>query len=219
MKILSFNCRGLTSTHKQSSLKRFVDRTKPVVIFLQETLGPSNVIKDLLKRLLLGWDFMVLYAKGRSCGLATGWKLTSFRMSNSWGSLSCLGMDIFSQELNSEFRLFNIYDPYQNREAFWDRLFSLSLISHEQSIVGGDLNFSLGSLEIWGPIVILDPLVEFFKNHLVQRDLIDLNMIKLNPTWRNRRVGEDRIAKRLHRFLIGDSLVCSLTLQARQWVD
>lgn len=80
--------------------------------------------------------------------------------------------------------------------------------------MGGDLNFSLGSSKIWVPRAILDPLAEFFKNHLVQRDLIDLNPIKLNPTWRNRRVGEDRIDKRFDKFLIGDSLACSLTLQA-----
>lgn len=219
MKFLLFNCRGLASTHKQSSLKRLVDRVKPEVFFLQETLGLCYVIKDLLSRLLLGCDFLVLDAKGRSGGLAIGWKMTSCRLINSWGVSSCLGVDLYSQELNSEFRLFNIYGLYQNREVFWDCLFSLSLFSHEQIIVGGDLNFSLGSSEIWGPEAIPDPLAKFFTNYLVQKDLIDLNPIKLNPTWRNRWVGEERIAKRLERFLIGDLIACSPIFQARQWVD
>ena len=100
MKFLSFNCRGLASTHKQSSLKRLVDRVKLEVFFLQETLGLCFVIKDLLSRLLLGWDFLVLDAKGRSGGLAIGWKLTTYRMVNSWGVSSCLGVDLFSQDLN-----------------------------------------------------------------------------------------------------------------------
>ena len=121
-------------------------------------------------------------------------------------------MDIISHEVNTELQLFNIYGLYQNSEVLWDKMFSLSLLSHEQVILGGDLNFSLGSSEIWGPRAIVDPLEEYFKNHLVQRDLVDLNQIKLNPTWRNRRVGEDRISKRLDRFLIADSLACSPTL-------
>ena len=94
-------------------------------------------------------------------------------------------------------------------------MFSLSLLSHGQVILGGDLNFSLSSSKIWGPSAIVDPLAEYFKNHLVQRDLVDRNLIKLNPTWRNRRVGEDKIAKRLDKFLIGDSLAYSPTVQAR----
>ena len=94
MKILSFNCRGLASTHKQSSLKRLVDRSTPDVIFLQETLGPCNVIKELLLKLLPGWDFIFLDARGRSGGLATGWKLTSFQLANSEGSPSYIGVDI-----------------------------------------------------------------------------------------------------------------------------
>ena len=85
--------------------------------------------------------------------------------------------------------------------------------------MGGDLNFSLGSSKIWSPKAILDPLAEYFINFMVQKDLIDLNPIKLNPTWRNRRVGEERVAKRLDRFLIGDSITCSPIFQARQWVD
>jgi hypothetical protein len=59
------------------------------------------------------------------------------------------------------------------------------------------LNFSLGASEIWGPKDLSDPLVEYFINFMVQKELIDLNPIKLNPTWRNRRVGEEMIAKRL----------------------
>lgn len=137
---------------------------------------------------------------------------------NSCGSYSCLGVDLFSLEMNSEFILVNIYGPYQNREEFWNHLLSLSLLSHEQIIVGGDLNLSLGASEILGPKASPDPLAEYFINFMVQKALIDLNPIKLNPTWRNRRVGEERIAKRLDRFLIGDSIACSLSIQTRQWI-
>ena len=128
-------------------------------------------------------------------------------------------MDLYSQELNFEFHMFNVYGPYQNRVVFWDNLFSKYFFCHDRVIVGGDLNFSLGTTEIWGPKAIPDPLSDFFKSHLIQRDLIDLDPIKLNPTWRNKRVGEDRIAKRLDHFLIGEPISCSQSIQARKWVD
>lgn len=53
MKVLSFNYRDLASPHKKSSLKCLVLRVNPEVIFLQETLGTSEAIKDLLQTLLL----------------------------------------------------------------------------------------------------------------------------------------------------------------------
>ena len=112
MKVLSFNCRGLESPHKQSSLKHLVLKVKPKIIFLQETLGTSVVIEELLLRLLLGWEFLVLVAKGQLGGLAMGWRVASCHLSNSWGSTFCLGVDLYSQELNSEFHFFNIYGPY-----------------------------------------------------------------------------------------------------------
>ena len=96
MKLLSFNCRGLASTHKQSSLKRLVERTRLDVIFLQETLGLGSAIENLLSRIFPGWEFLVLDVKGRSGGLAIGWKVSTCRMVNSWGYYSCLGVDIFS---------------------------------------------------------------------------------------------------------------------------
>ena len=40
----------------------------------------------------------------------------------------------------------------------------------------------------------------------------------LNATWRNRRVGEDKISKRLDKFLIGEDVVSS-TFQLTQWVE
>jgi exonuclease III len=75
MKILSFNCRGLTSPAKKSSLKRLVSVNSPDIIFLQETLGVSEVVVKSLEALLPGWSFVAVDAKGRSRGLATGWRL------------------------------------------------------------------------------------------------------------------------------------------------
>eukprot|EP00253_Pinus_taeda_P012218 PITA_12218 len=85
-------------------------------------------------------------------------------------------------------------------------------------IMGGDLNFSLGRAEAWGPSAREDPLAEFFLNLISENNLIDPSPIKLKPTWRNRRMGEDWIAKRLDRFLVVESLTSKVPM-IRQWVE
>jgi len=130
-------------------------------------------------------------------------------MTNSWGCLSCLRVDIYSQELNSSFCMINVYGPYQDRMVFWERLFSKSFLSCERRIMGGNLNFTLEVSEIWGPSTIVDPLADFFRSHMSRLDLFDLDPVKLNPMWRNRRSGEEHIAKLLDRFLVGEDIAFS----------
>ena len=85
-------------------------------------------------------------------------------------------------------------------------------------IIGGDLNFTLGAHEIWGPKARIDPSAPYFSNLLMDSKLIDLDPQLLNPTWSNRRVGEERIAKRLDRFLLLEDLL-EEDLMFKQWVD
>ena len=53
----------------------------------------------------------------------------------------------------------------------------------------------------------VDPLAPYFSNILMESKLIDLDPQFLKPTWTNRRVGEERIAKWLDRFLIYEDLL------------
>ena len=48
-------------------------------------------------------------------------------------------------------------------------------------------------------------------------NLLDIKPIKLKPTWRNNRVGDDSIAKRLECFMITDSLL-EKPLHLKQWI-
>ena len=74
-------------------------------------------------------------------------------------------------------------------------------------IIGGDLNFTLGVHEFWGPKERMDPLAYFFTNFIHNLKLIDLDPQKLKPTWTNKRVGENRVEKRLDRFLLEETLL------------
>ena len=88
----------------------------------------------------------------------------------------------------------------------------------ENLIIEGDLNLTMGSHEIWGPKARTNPLASYFSNLLLELKLIDLDPHNLKPTWTNRRVGEERIAKRLDRFMITEDLL-EEEFMSKQWVD
>ena len=67
----------------------------------------------------------------------------------------------------------------------------------------------MGVSKIWGPSTIVDPLADLFRLHMTQLDLFDMELVKLNLTWRNRRSGEEHIAKCLDRFLVGEDIAFS----------
>jgi hypothetical protein len=48
------------------------------------------------------------------------------------------------------------------------------LIKIDHVILMGDLNFTLGACEIWGPVAKMDPLLEFFIKKLEATGIIDL---------------------------------------------
>jgi hypothetical protein len=68
-----------------------------------------------------------------------------------WGFDSGIGLNMFSAELGRSLTLINIYGPYADRKRYWDSLAKCSWLSEQEVIVGGDLNFSLGAAEVWGP--------------------------------------------------------------------
>jgi exonuclease III len=84
MKTMSFNCRGLANPYKKSLLKRLVESMRSDVIFLQETMGSSQVVKEALESLLVGWSFEVVDGRGRLGGLASGWRIIGCKCENLW---------------------------------------------------------------------------------------------------------------------------------------
>ena len=67
------------------------------VIMLQDTLGVGEVIKERLESWLPCWSFVTLDARGRSGGLAVGWRNCCVKLTNAWGLDSVLGVEILSE--------------------------------------------------------------------------------------------------------------------------
>ena len=105
-----------------------------------------------------------------------------------------------------------------NRVPFWNSLLNKDFVTNREVILGCEFDLFLGCAEVWGSKIVLDALESFFINAFVQNDLLDISPIKLSPTWRNKRTGENRVSKRLDRFLVVDRLVLECYL-VRQWVD
>eukprot|EP00253_Pinus_taeda_P030772 PITA_30772 len=172
----------------------------------------------MLKSLLPGWSFFAIDSSGHSGGLAIGYREGRIKYINLWGTKHVMGMEVISPVFSSPFLIVNIYGPCQGRELFWTDLLAKSPMNSSLMVVGGDLNFSMGRAEAWGPSAREDPLSDFFHKALLDKNLIDPSPIKLKPTWRNRRSGEDWIAKRLDCFLLSEGLISKIPL-FRQWVE
>jgi len=78
--------------------------------------------------------------------------------------------------------------------------------------MGGDLNFSIGVAEILRVRAKANSLPVFFFHHLPSSNLIDLHHIRMKPTWRNHRVGDDRVEKHIYMFLIVNALMSHVNL-------
>jgi hypothetical protein len=84
------------------------------------------------------------------------------------------------------------------------------------SSLGGP-KFLLGRCRILGPKGPGGCPIRIFSHKLEDSRLLDIAPTKLGPTWRNKRMGEEHIAKRLDHFLISTHLV-EVLLLLRQWV-
>jgi exonuclease III len=190
---------------------------QPEVVLFQETLADELSATKALSTLFSGWAFLGLDARGRSRGLAISWCSRKINPLNSWASNSCLKIEIQVEGLGLILKIINVYGPHTDKIPYWNSLFNKELLKTKNLIIDGDFNFSLGEVKIWGPSTHIDPQTDFFSHLLASKGLIDIAPIKLLPTWRNLRVGEAQVAKRLDHFLITESM-SMLPLQSRQWI-
>jgi len=69
------------------------------------------------------------------------------------------------------------------------------LLDSKNMILVGDLNYTTGVDKVWGVVVELDKLADYFKCMFLDHHLINLLQNEIVPTWRNNRSGLDSISK------------------------
>ena len=86
-------------------------------------------------------------------------------------------------------------------------MISVGVFFNPHLVVGGDLNFTLSLREVWGANPKVDPQRGFFLSFLKNARLVDLEPIKLAPTWRNFKTEDEEVEKRLYPFLVLEALL------------
>lgn len=181
MKVIS-NCRGIASPEKKLALRRLLQKEPIDIVFLQETLGATDIISPLMESMLPRWLFQAIDVNGRSRDIALGYNPRSINLMGTWGGIGFIGADIYSTELGTEIRMINIYGLCHHRENFWERILVANIFQSDNIILRGDLNFSLGYLESWGHHAQADPLAGFFEQLLDLHNLINIPFAKIAPT-------------------------------------
>jgi endonuclease/exonuclease/phosphatase family metal-dependent hydrolase len=217
MILLSLNLRGVGGTLKVASMRRLLRKTKPDIIFLQETLVDEKKARLFMLNFFPGWLSCVVSSVGNSGGLLVTWDPNKLVLDP---FLCCGGILLSGSSLenNKQICLLNVYGPCNERKYFWEQVASRGLLAYNNLIVAGDLNFTTRADEVWGASTHLDKLVGFFKDLFQENHLVDFLPDVLVPTWRNGRAGVDNIAKRLDRILVSENLLSEVG-RFRSWVE
>ena len=111
----------------------------------------------------------------------------------------------------------NMYAPYKERKSFWEAVDASGVLRLKNLIIGGDMNFTLFSNEVWGSLAPLDPLAPFLQDLFFRNNLVDIHLEKLILTWKNNRQGDKGGGKRLDRFFLADCFLDIKSLRFITW--
>lgn len=146
------------------------------------------------------WFMVGTEANGLSGGLATLWDPTRVRAK---AYKCCAGIIIAASIRGCDFpiNIINIYASYKSRVPFWKRIFATDLFDIDHLLIAGDLNAALKSEEVWGQGKLNNALADLINFEMLNRNMVDITLVVMKPTWTNGRVGKAYIAKRLYRFI------------------
>lgn len=181
MSVCSMNIRGLGWAVRARALSDLLATACPGIFLLQETMCEDMVAISKITGLLRGWEVSAVSSNGMSGGLLVAWdpRFYSFVVFKTvWGIL----MEGRRRADDLSLFVLNCYAPYRDREIFWNGFQSSRLLSRDDIIVAGDLNFTRLSQEIWGPTARMDVLADYFSELLLNNDLIDIYTGVITPT-------------------------------------
>jgi len=118
---------------------------------------------------------------GSSRGLIISiWEIISLYYS--FAVSSGLVIIVDNWEIDSNFHILNLCETYNDKEQFWDRIFSLGYPQVDYLIIGRDLNSIVGRNEVRGLHAREDILENYFIDHLESVGWVDLDLVEVVPT-------------------------------------
>ena len=203
MCILSLNIRGLGGSTKQKSLHLLLSSLSPDLVLLQETMTSPYPALFSFSKICPGWEFCALSSNGLSGEVLTGWNPKLFKC-KAYQTVAGILLKATLRGFALKLSILNCYGPYHNHDSFWNAVASGGLLSLPNLILAGDLNITLSASEIWGSKALLDPLSPYFSKLFSDHNLVDVAPPCAGPTWRNGRIGEEGISKRLDHFMLSE---------------
>ncbi|XP_058776789.1 uncharacterized protein LOC131651141 [Vicia villosa] len=201
MKILSWNCRGLSNPRAIPNLRQLAQKHHPDVFFLSETLAKKQKLESV--RVSLKFDSCLsIDVVGRSGGLAVLWK----------DSVNCSIVNFSRNFVNlviqdndkEEWRLTCYYgylERHRRREA-WDMLREVRDMSTTPWCVIGDFNDLLSHQDKVGIHPHPNWLCAGFREAVSDCNLLDIPMEGHPFTWIKSRGTPHVIEERLDRVLV-----------------
>jgi hypothetical protein len=172
--------------------------------------------KDFFLKCCPSWNCVATDSIGLSGGLISGWNplKADFLAFHIFVGILLEGR---IKDFSFPLKLLNCYGPYKDRLSFWKHLEDSGFLKEDNIIIGGDLNLTLSSGDIWGDRARLDPLSDFFSSLFASAGLIDIAPSQICPTWRNGRSGPNGVSKRLDHFLLNENIL-GIVNMCRSWV-
>ncbi|XP_058782838.1 uncharacterized protein LOC131657458 [Vicia villosa] len=201
MKILSWNCRGLSNPRAIPNLRQLTQKHHPDVLFLSETLAKKQKLESV--RVTLKFDScLTVDVVGRSGGLAVLWKYTvTCNVVNYSRNFINL---VVQDEVKEDWRLTCYYGfPERHRRSdAWNMLRELRDLSSAPWCVIGDFNDLLSQQDKIGLHPHPNWLCTGFREAVTDCNLLDLPLEGHQFTWSKSRGSEHAIEERLDRGLV-----------------
>jgi exonuclease III len=221
MKIVSWNCRGLDSSHKKEDLKKLLHVEKPSILMLQETkLGDLETLNDLQKN----WNYCdgrVVSSIGASGGIRIFWKRANFDLQSQVQTQFWIRVNLLNKISGMLYSIINVYilNNYNEKIECWQSLIDLDNGSPLQNlIITGDFKTTRAAMQKRGGSIVRDQFRERLEDLISDLNLYDVPSSKGIYPWNNRRAGPGHTAARLDRFLISSDMLafpeksCSMNL-------
>ncbi|XP_074361982.1 uncharacterized protein LOC141702184 [Apium graveolens] len=200
MSVLVWNCRGMGNPRAVRFLKEIIQKHRPSLVFLSETLVRRNKIESIC-RLIQFEGFFTIEPQGHGGGLALMWKNTgAVEIKDSCNHY--IDFEVECEQIG-RWRYTGFYGCPERgrRQESWDLLRGLASSSHLPWYVLRDFNDMLYEFEKLGGRPHPRNLLEGFHNTVIDCGLEDLGFTGCEFTWERYRGTPRWIQERLDRGL------------------
>ncbi|KAK2449721.1 hypothetical protein QL285_008883 [Trifolium repens] len=200
MKILSWNCRGVSNPSAIPNLRNIAHGHQPDILFLSETLSKAQTMERI--RVTLKFNSCLLVdVEGRSGGLSVMWRDTiNCRVMNYSRNFVNL---IVKEKEEEEWRLtcYYGYSERGRRRQAWELLRELRDMSDLPWCIVGDFNDLLAQEDKKGTHPHPNWLCNGFRNAVSDCDLTDIQLEGYPYTWIKSRGSPTVVEERLDRAM------------------